>query len=124
MDRKKRIAECVKACYVDQPSASRFPLAASMLDHEDITAMVEVIMSGRITYGPLVKKFEQEYAAILGAPYSVMENSGSSANLLAFAAAVNPGRAQRLHKGDHVVVPAVCWSTSVAPIRKWDVPVT
>lgn len=29
---------------------------------------------------------------------------------------MNPARTRRLNRGDHVIVPAVCWSTSVAPI--------
>merc|ERR1712070_459773 len=45
-----------------------------------------------------------------------MVNSGSSANLLAFACLMNPARSRRLNAGDAVLVPAVCWSTSVFPI--------
>ena len=45
-----------------------------------------------------------------------MVNSGSSANLLALAAITNPARSVRLHPGDRVGIPAVCWSTSLWPI--------
>ena len=45
-----------------------------------------------------------------------MVNSGSSANLLALAVAVNPWRKRRFQAGDEVLVPAVCWSTSVWPL--------
>ena len=45
-----------------------------------------------------------------------MVNSGSSANLLAVSALVNPARTRRLAPGDCVAVPAVCWSTSLWPL--------
>jgi CDP-6-deoxy-D-xylo-4-hexulose-3-dehydrase len=53
---------------------------------------------------------------MVGAPFAVMVNSGSSANLLAVACAANPLRARHLRRDDEVLVPAVCWSTSVWPI--------
>jgi len=45
-----------------------------------------------------------------------MVNSGSSANLLAFQCLINPYRKKRLKKGDHVLVPSICWPTSFWPI--------
>lgn len=45
-----------------------------------------------------------------------MVNSGSSANLLMVSALVNPRRRIHCQPGDEVFVPAVCWSTSVAPL--------
>ena len=45
-----------------------------------------------------------------------MVNSGSSANLLAFQCLINPYRKNRLKIGDSVLVPSVCWSTSLWPI--------
>ena len=45
-----------------------------------------------------------------------MVNSGSSANLLALSVLCNPKRKKHLRKGDKVLVPSVCWSTSVYPI--------
>ncbi|MCH7929865.1 MAG: DegT/DnrJ/EryC1/StrS family aminotransferase, partial [Proteobacteria bacterium] len=63
-----------------------------------------------------VKAFEEAFSALLGAEHAVMVNSGSSANLLAMSALTNPQRSNRLHTGDSVAVPAVCWSTSLWPI--------
>ena len=45
-----------------------------------------------------------------------MTNSGSSANLLALQCLINPYRKIRLKKNDEVLVPALCWSTSLWPI--------
>ena len=43
-------------------------------------------------------------------------NSGSSANLLASFAACNPLRKNRFKPGDEVLIPALCWSTSLWPL--------
>jgi CDP-6-deoxy-D-xylo-4-hexulose-3-dehydrase len=63
-----------------------------------------------------VRGFEARFAKYVGAKHAVMVNSGSSANLLALAAASNPARKTRLKPGDEVLIPAVCWSTSLWPI--------
>ena len=45
-----------------------------------------------------------------------MVNSGSSANLLATFAAGNPLRKNRFKPGDEVLIPSVCWPTSLWPL--------
>ena len=62
-----------------------FPLAEQNFDSEEIIGMTEVILSGRLTMGARVREFEKKFAQFVGAPYAVMVNSGSSANLLALA---------------------------------------
>ena len=52
----------------------------------------------------------------MGARYALMVNSGSSANLLATFALVNPLKKNRLKKGDECLIPALCWSTSLWPV--------
>ena len=93
-----------------------FPLVDSSYDTEEIIRCMETILSGQLTMGARVREFEQAFAAKLGAPFAVMVNSGSSANLLAVSALVNPARKRRLAPGDRVAVPAVCWSTSLWPL--------
>jgi CDP-6-deoxy-D-xylo-4-hexulose-3-dehydrase len=67
--------------------------------------------------GPEVKSFEEEFAAFFGSQHAVMVNSGSSANLIAIAAAVaNPN--VDLNPGDEVIVPAVSWATTYYPIHQ------
>lgn len=94
----------------------QFPLVDSSYDNEEILACISVLLSGQLTMGDKVNDFERAFASYIGAPYAVMVNSGSSANLLALAALTNPVRRRRLMPGDHVAVPAVCWSTSLWPI--------
>ena len=45
-----------------------------------------------------------------------MVNSGSSANLLALQCLINPYRKNKLNKGDEILIPTLCWSTSLWPI--------
>lgn len=68
--------------------------------------------------GPLVREFEESFAAAFDAKYCVMVNSGSSANLLAVAAAVLDPRID-LNAGDEVLVPAVSWATTYYPLQQY-----
>ncbi|MEZ0373885.1 MAG: DegT/DnrJ/EryC1/StrS family aminotransferase, partial [Candidatus Sericytochromatia bacterium] len=60
--------------------------------------------------------FEQAWNKWNSAEASLMVNSGSSANLLALSALAAPASAHPIRPGDEVLVPAICWSTSVFPI--------
>jgi CDP-6-deoxy-D-xylo-4-hexulose-3-dehydrase len=93
-----------------------FPLVDSSYDNKEILNCIGILLSGQLTMGPRVKEFESEFLKFVGAPYSIMVNSGSSANLLACSAITNPARPRRLTPGSKVAVPAVCWSTSLWPI--------
>ncbi len=95
-----------------------YPLATSSWDNHEYNAMQEVIESGLFTMGSKVSEFEEDFASFFGSKYSVMVNSGSSANLLMVAALLfrkkNP-----LKPGDEVIVPAVSWSTTYYPLVQY-----
>lgn len=95
-----------------------FPLATSSWDDAEYAALQRVIASGRFTMGPLVAQFEREFAGHFGARFGVMVNSGSSANLIAIAAAVLDPRID-LNPGDEVLVPAVSWATTYYPLHQY-----
>jgi CDP-6-deoxy-D-xylo-4-hexulose-3-dehydrase len=78
--------------------------------------MIRVIASGRYTMGPEVAKFERQFAKYVGADFAVMVNSGSTANLLMVAALLYTGR---LRRDATVIVPAVSWSTTYAPLMQF-----
>ena len=101
---------------MNSPSQPAFPLVDSSYDNQEIIRCIETLLSGQLTMGARVREFEHAFAATVGAPFAVMVNSGSSANLLAASAVVNPARKRRLAPGDRVAVPAVCWSTSLWPL--------
>ena len=97
-------------------TAPLFPLAANPFGAEEIVAMTDVLLSGQLTLGEQTASAEREFAAKVGAPFACMVNSGSSANLLAVAALTNRLRAKHCKPGDEVLIPAVCWSTSLHPL--------
>lgn len=97
---------------------SEFPLATSSWDAAEYEAMQTVIASGRFTMGPLVAQFERDFAAQFGSAYAVMVNSGSSANLVAVAAAVLDPEID-MNPGDEVIVPAVSWATTYYPVSQY-----
>ncbi|WP_285025881.1 DegT/DnrJ/EryC1/StrS family aminotransferase [Plantibacter sp. ME-Dv--P-122b] len=102
----------------DDTFDSGFPLATSSWDAAEYAAIQRVVDSGRFTMGPLVAQFERDFASAFGAGFGVMVNSGSSANLLAIAAAVLDDRVD-LQAGDEVLVPAVSWATTYYPLQQY-----
>lgn len=83
---------------------------------DEINAFLEPMLTTHVTMGKEVRKFEEQYAKEFGHKYGVMNNSGSSANLLAVAAIANPATTNNLKAGDEVIVPSLSWSTTVWPL--------
>lgn len=63
------------------------PYSTQWIDERDIEAVVDVLRGGWITQGPVVKRFETEFAAYCGAKYAVAVSSGTAALHLACLAA-------------------------------------
>ena len=93
-----------------------YPLLSNAFNKKDIDIGVNVIKSTYITMSKHTYNFEKQFAKSLNSKFAIMTNSGSSANLLAISALLNPLRKKRLKKNDEVLIPAVCWSTSLWPI--------
>ena len=92
-----------------------YPLTESVLEKADLNAAIKVIKSTKITMGEKTKKIENYFKKKIVKMNALMVNSGSSANLLIFQCLINP-MVKRLKPGDEVLVPAICWSTSLWPI--------
>jgi len=93
-----------------------YPLSPDSFSNEDIIKGIEVLLTKKITMSQITKKFEKEFAKFIGSKYALMVNSGSSANLLATFALINPLKKNKLNKGDECLIPSLCWSTSLWPI--------
>ncbi len=94
--------------------------------HED-RAYKRTYASGRLTMGPQVEAFEEEFANYHGRRHCIMVNSGSSANLVVVAAIKHPlVDKDILHDNDdddphswaeHLArAPSIAWSTTYAPL--------
>ena len=66
-----------------------------------------------LSFGPQCEQFEKNFSDYQGRKFTVMVNSGSSANLALIQALINLGK---LKKGDKIGFSSVTWSTNVMPL--------
>ncbi|MDB3959491.1 aminotransferase class I/II-fold pyridoxal phosphate-dependent enzyme [Candidatus Pelagibacter sp.] len=93
-----------------------YPLVENPFDSDDIKKGINVLKSKQLTISTQTHNLEKFFSTKFKSKYSLMVNSGSSANLLALQCLINPYRANRLKKGDEIIIPTLCWSTSLWPI--------
>jgi len=68
------------------------PLSGPYLDEREEELVLEVMRSGRLSLGPTVNRFEELFAARVGAPYAAAVSSGTAGlHLLCVAAGIEPG---------------------------------
>ncbi len=93
-----------------------YPLVDNPYRKKDIDKAIEVLKSFKITSGIKTINFQNSFKKKIKANNALMVNSGSSANLLALQCLINPYRKKRLKRGDEILIPSLCWSTSLWPI--------
>ena len=96
--------------------ADECPLSVPLYGAEEVSDALETLLEQNVTMGARVRAFEQKFAGMVGTKHAIMVNSGSSANLLALAVLSSPTLPGALRDGDEIIVPAVTWSTTLAPI--------
>ncbi len=121
---RKEIAELVKQYatlqYAEktfEPGKSVIPPSGKVMGETELLYMVEASLDGWLTTGRFNEQFENELAEFIGVKHLISVNSGSSANLVAFATLTSPklgGRA--IQKGDEVIAVAAGFPTTVNPI--------
>ena len=94
----------------------KYNLLSDAFNEKDINEGINVLKSKKITISKITKNFEKYFAKKIGAKYALMTNSGSSSNLLALSALTNPLNIKEITPGSEVIIPAICWSTSLWPI--------
>jgi CDP-6-deoxy-D-xylo-4-hexulose-3-dehydrase len=92
------------------------PLSVPLFGAEEVYALLETLLDREVTAGRRVREFEKDFARFVGSKHAIMVNSGSSANLLALSVLAHGSLAGGLRPGDEVIVPAVAWSTTLAPV--------
>ena len=97
----------------------KYNLLDNAFSSKDLKEGIKVLKSGQITMSQKTSNFENFFAKKNNSNYAIMVNSGSSANLLSVAAACNPLRPIHLKKNDEILIPAVCWSTSLWPLVQY-----
>ncbi len=96
------------------------PYAGRVYDQDEIVALVDSSLDFWLTLGKHGKELEKQLAALVGTRYCLLVNSGSSANLLAFAALTSPLLGdRRIKPGDEVVTVAAGFPTTINPIIQY-----
>jgi CDP-6-deoxy-D-xylo-4-hexulose-3-dehydrase len=96
-------------------SKYRYPLLNVAFTKKDIFEGIKNLMSTQITMSKKTLEFEKYFTKYFKSKHAIMTNSGSSANLLAAALICNPRYKKQLKRGDEILVPSVCWPTSIWP---------
>ncbi|MBA3714420.1 MAG: DegT/DnrJ/EryC1/StrS family aminotransferase [Pyrinomonadaceae bacterium] len=89
---------------------TQVPFFRADLSGQEVEEVVATLRSGWLTSGPKVRRFEQEFAAAVGAPYAVAVNSCTAALHLAVEAlGLKPGQA--------VLVPTMTFAATAEVVR-------
>lgn len=99
------------------PGKDYIPVSGKLIDPNDILFGVDATLDAWLTTGRYAKKFEPTLAKYIGAKSSLLVNSGSSANLVAFYALTSPSLGKRaIQKGDEVITVAAGFPTTINPL--------
>jgi CDP-6-deoxy-D-xylo-4-hexulose-3-dehydrase len=99
------------------PGQDYIPVTGKVLDVDDLMYGVDATIDGWLTTGRFGPKFEQKLAKWFGCKSSLVVNSGSSANLVAFYALTSPKLGDRAIKpGDEIITVAAGFPTTVNPM--------
>jgi len=85
-------------------------LAKPWIGEDEQRAVAAVLESGQLVQGPLVERFEQAVAALVGRKHAVALSSGTSALQLAL-------KALQVGPGDEVLCPALSWPSPAHAVR-------
>ena len=98
----------------------RIPYASRVYDEKEMMSLTDATLDFWLTAGRFSDRFEKEFAEWIGVRYVNLVNSGSSANLLAFAALTSPLLKERaIKRGDEVITVACGFPTTIAPILQY-----
>lgn len=86
-------------------------------DQKEIDNLIQAANEFVLTDSHFIKEFEKKLSSYLGVKYTLMVNSGSSANLLAFMTLTSSELGnKRIEKEDEIITTACCFPTTVSPI--------
>ena len=99
---------------VHTPGKDVIQHAGPYLRKEEFMAAIGTLLKEWMVQGENAQKFENEFCKLMGQPYGVVTNSGSSANLLMLAA-LKSKNTFNLKKAK-IITPAFCFPTTLNPI--------
>ena len=115
----KKVGEFYTLAHADRSftPGEKVHYAGRVYDARELVNMVDAVLDFWLTLGRFADEFEGQLAEFLGLEHALLVNSGSSANLVAVETLLSrevDGR--RLRPGDEVIVPAVSFPTTIAPL--------
>ncbi|MFM9164153.1 MAG: lipopolysaccharide biosynthesis protein RfbH [Solirubrobacterales bacterium] len=100
------------------PGQSPVPVAGRVFDGADVQSLVDSSLDFWLTTGRFAAEFERRFARErFDRRHTVLVNSGSSANLVAFSSLTSPKLGERrVRPGDEVITVATGFPTTINPI--------
>lgn len=99
---------------------SKVNYGGRVYDEKEMVNLADSMLDFWLTSGRFCDAFEKRFAELLGVKFSLLVNSGSSANLVAFSALTSPALKERqVKKGDEVITVAAGFPTTVNPIIQY-----
>jgi len=100
-----------------EAGSSPVPVSGRVYGAKEMRLLVDSSLDFWLTTGRYASQFEKEFARFFGMRYSLLVNSGSSANLVALSALTSPKLKDRaLKPGDEVLTTATGFPTTLNPI--------
>jgi CDP-6-deoxy-D-xylo-4-hexulose-3-dehydrase len=115
-----KVCEFYALAHADRPftpGETKIHYAGRVYNARELVNMVDAVLDFWLTLGRFGSEFATRLAEFLGVEHALLVNSGSSANLLAIETLLSREMGGRcLQPGDEVIVPAVSFPTTVAPL--------
>lgn len=122
MDKLNQILQLVKEYTEEKRLAKKWAPEVDWVHYsgpyfgsEEITSAISTLLKGWLVLGTDGVKFEKQFSPLLGKPYGVVTNSGSSSNLLMVSALLSKNL-YNFPRGTGVVVPIAGFPTTLNPI--------
>lgn len=120
---KQKILKLVELYYFEEfiknevKDDQKVLFSGRVFDHEEIAKLIDSSLDFWLTAGKYSNQFEKEFSEFTDNKYTLLVNSGSSVNLVAFSTLTSPQLGdRRIKKGDEVITVAAGFPTTVAPI--------
>jgi CDP-6-deoxy-D-xylo-4-hexulose-3-dehydrase len=96
------------------------PVTGKVIEEDDLMSCIDSVADGWLTAGRFANEFEKIFSQYFAAYKTLLVNSGSSANLVAFYTLTSPKLGDRaIMPGDEVITVAAGFPTTVNPIIQY-----
>ncbi|WP_238650426.1 DegT/DnrJ/EryC1/StrS family aminotransferase [Paenibacillus piscarius] len=124
--KRDQIMELTATYYKEQrpehsfrPGLDMIPASGKTFDEQELVSLMNASLDYSLSEGDQAARFERQLAITLGARFSLLVNSGTSANILALSALTSPYLgARQLQPGDEVITIANKFPSTIIPIMQ------